>query len=289
MEHISFIILHYLDIETTEQCIVSIKNSIHYSEYSIIVVDNHSPNASGEFLQKKYEKDEKVTVLLAEENLGFAKGNNLGYQYAKNILKASFIVVTNNDTVFRQSDFVDVLKNEYQKTSCAVLGPDLITPSGVHQNPHRNHVLSKTEVRKMLRNKWIFLQYFKLKKLLHLENKINVLEYLFDKKDKKTQENILYKVPHENVVLQGACIIFTPVFIEKEEIAFSPETFMYGEEDLLSFYCVQKHYKILYSPALKVEHINGETTKKAYKNTLDKNIFTYKYIVEGCRILLKKM
>ncbi|WP_283680828.1 glycosyltransferase [Parablautia sp. Marseille-Q6255] len=289
MDHISFIILHYLDTITTEQCIVSIKESIGYSEYSIVVVDNHSPNNSGELLQKQYEQDEKVTVLLAEENLGFAKGNNLGYQYARDVLKASFMVITNNDTIFRQSDFVELLQHEYQKTSCAVLGPDLVTPSGIHQNPHRAHVLSKREVRKMLLNKWIFLQYFKLKKLLHLENKINVLEYLFDKKDKKTQSNILYQMPHENVVLQGACIIFTPEFVKKEEFAFSPETFMYGEEDLLSFYCIQKNYKILYSPVLKVEHINGETTKKAHKNTIDKNIFTYKYIVEGCKILLKKM
>lgn len=49
----------------------------------IIIVDNCSPNGSGKQLEKMYSKCINITVIINEENQGFAKGNNLGYQYIK--------------------------------------------------------------------------------------------------------------------------------------------------------------------------------------------------------------
>ena len=53
-------------------CVASIDNNIDTEKYHIVIVDNASPNGSGKELEEYYEHSEKVTVLLSEENLGFA-------------------------------------------------------------------------------------------------------------------------------------------------------------------------------------------------------------------------
>lgn len=289
MEHVSFVILNYCSGDLTIQCISSIRKNIGYSNYSIIVVDNGSPDNSGVMLQQKYVDDENVLVLLVGDNIGFAKANNLGYQYAKKNLNSDYIIITNSDTIFEQKDFIETVQKKYNLKGFEIAGPDLITPKGTHQNPHRKNPLTINQVRKMLLIKSVFLIYFFIKKKLHIGDKILILEKWFDLKDKKTQENISYKIEHEKVVLQGACLIFSPSFIAKEENAFYPGTFMYGEEDILTYLACKKNYRLFYSPDLKVYHLDGGATKKSYENSLDKNIFTYSYIVEGCKILLKIM
>ena len=289
MEHVSFVILHYCAIDITVQCIESIKKNINYNNYSIIIVDNGSPDMSGKILKERYRNDKRIVVLCCKDNLGFAKGNNKGYEYAKKILHSEYIIITNSDTIFRQKDFINKIYRLYKEFHFEILGPDLITPSGVHQNPHRERPLNKFRARKMLFIKSVFLYYFKLKKALHIGNRIYILEKWYDKKDKVTQSNVKYQSSQKNVVLLGACLIFSPSFIAKEEYAFYPGTFMYGEEDILTFLANKKNYSILYSPDIQVLHLHGEITKKKYGDSLEKNIFTYTYIVEGCKILLRLM
>ena len=79
---IVFIILHYLAEEETYRSVDSIKNKIDVEEYKIVIVDNGSPDQSGERLQRKYSNESKIDVILTGKNLGFAKGNNVGFKYA---------------------------------------------------------------------------------------------------------------------------------------------------------------------------------------------------------------
>lgn len=290
MSSISFVILHYIDLDTTLQCVESILTSINYN-YNIIIVDNGSPNDSVKKLEEIYKDNDKICILCADKNLGFAQGNNIGYKYAKEKLAADYIIVTNNDTIFRQADFAELMIGEYKRTKAHIMGPDLIVPNGSHQNPHRNHILSKKEVRKMLMVKTCFLYYFKIKKMLHLGSKVQLLEKLYKEKDLKTQmlKTQEYQKERTDIVLQGACLIFTPEYIRCESEAFFPGTFMYGEEDLLAYKCKKKGYHIVYVPKLQVLHMQGQATEKTYKVLLDKNIFMYEHIVKGCRLLLREM
>lgn len=287
--HISFVILHYMDAEITEKCIASIKKNIQYTNYSIVVVDNASPNLSGKYLHNKYMRDQMVDILLAEDNLGFAKGNNLGYAYARKIKQAQYIVVANNDVMFEQNEFAQQMLAVHATTRCSVLGPDIITPKGIHQSPLREKMFDRNELKKKLFIKQIFLYYFLVKKKLKIGDKIQILENMFEKKDRKNQEKKRWMEEQREVVLQGACIIYTPDFIQSEHKAFSSSTYMYGEEDLLCLYCKKKGHEVVYSPKIQVEHLNGESTEKSYENVLDKNIFMYNYIVKGYKILLKEM
>ena len=129
-ERIGFVILHYNAIKETVDCVNSIINNIDTDDYFIIIVDNKSPNYTGETLKEKYGKSEKVKVILNKENLGFACGNNVGYQYAVQELKCSFVCILNNDTLLVQRDFFEIVKKEYAYSGFGILGPKIILKDG---------------------------------------------------------------------------------------------------------------------------------------------------------------
>lgn len=49
------------------------------------------------------------------DNLGFARGNNKGYRYAKNTLGCNYIIMLNNDTIIIQHDFLSIIRKEFEE------------------------------------------------------------------------------------------------------------------------------------------------------------------------------
>ena len=122
--NIAFVILHYYTIEDTERCVNSILNV--FDKVNIILVDNASPNGTGSELKKMYDNNEQIHVIINKENLGFAKGNNVGFKYAKKELNSDFIILCNNDTYITDKNFYDKILKEYKESHFAVLGPKII-------------------------------------------------------------------------------------------------------------------------------------------------------------------
>lgn len=292
MKQVAFVVLHYNVIEVTRQCVDSIQKLPSSISKKIVIVDNGSVNGSGMQLEKDYENDPDICVLIQTENLGFASGNNIGYSYARTKWKADWIIVINNDIIFEQNEFMlELEKNAsaWEKESIGVVGPDIVTLSGMHQNPFREKAYELSDVNRTIRNKRIFLIYFYIKKILHLENRIQFLEKMFERTSNARRREINSEECQSGVVLQGACLIFSPVFVKKEEHAFCPDTFLYGEEDLLYFLCETRGYKMLYTPHMKVRHLEGQATKERYTQSVQKNIFVYKHTLHSLNILKKKM
>ena len=106
---IAVILLNYNGYDETVDCVRSLLCST-YDYYAIIIVDNNSPDQSGKKLEKLYEENPKINVLLNTENKGFSAGNNVGIKYA---LEKGYdaILLINNDTVV-DSDFLQTIVNE---------------------------------------------------------------------------------------------------------------------------------------------------------------------------------
>ena len=118
MEIISFVILHYGDSEITDRCVQSICSMEGQEAVQLVIVDNDigKKDALRFERKKKYEQQApNITVLINRGNGGFSEANNLGYQYARDRLKASFILVLNNDIEFIQKDFPTHLYQAYQE------------------------------------------------------------------------------------------------------------------------------------------------------------------------------
>ncbi len=89
---VSIIIPVWNKVELTRQCLEALKKNKEHTPYEIIVVDNHSTDATASYLDTL--KDE-IKVIANPENLGFAKACNQGAKEAT----GKYLVFLNNDTI----------------------------------------------------------------------------------------------------------------------------------------------------------------------------------------------
>ncbi|MEM3485433.1 MAG: glycosyltransferase family 2 protein [Candidatus Methanomethyliaceae archaeon] len=93
------VIVTYNGLDDTLECLNSLRN-VNYSNYSIVLVDNGSTNESLEQFRRLVSSN--VYLLENNENLGFAKGNNVGIEFALS-MGADFIMLLNPDTVVTEN------------------------------------------------------------------------------------------------------------------------------------------------------------------------------------------
>ena len=273
---IVFVILHYESLKDTIDCIDSLKKYIVDENVSIVVVDNGSTNGKLKSIKAMYS-EKKIHFIYSESNLGFAKGNNLGYMYAKNELKADVIILCNNDLLFKQDDFISRLKDDIKIKKFDIAGPRIISlVDGKNQNPVPHLYPTKKSIkRKILKLQILyFLSYLGLDVTLKKFFSKNIEEVKNWKK--------------EDYQLHGACLIFGPKYIELFDGLYSG-TFMYMEEGILKYLAQSYSLNMLYMDNLEVYHKEGSSTKKIYGKGKDKRQFYYKWNIDGCVKLIKLM
>lgn len=91
---VSLVVLTFNNLALTKECLHSILNNTRYQNYEIIVVDNNSTDGTQNYLRENYADFSHIKLIFNEDNLGFAKGNNIGIQAAV----GDIVVVINNDT-----------------------------------------------------------------------------------------------------------------------------------------------------------------------------------------------
>jgi len=277
MEIISFIILHYIAIEETIACVDSIKKMKMQDNIKILIVDNASPNQSGKVLHDIYEKDAQVNVILNKENEGFSRGNNKGCLYAKMIWNPFFYVVTNNDVIFVQKDFVERLFEEYKKKKFDILGMDIYCPvKGIHQSPLAKCIPGMRDVNKTIIINKLMLRCFTLL--------FPVIRLYYKRIDLNGHDAINYDEYQENICVMGACIVLAKEYMERRERPFWPETRFYYEEFLLSLWCKNNDARIVYQPKIKVVHNEGISTKQISSCYMDKVKFRIENVVDSAEI-----
>lgn len=283
MKHkIGYVVLHYNSFDVTKKCVDSILRVCSKTS-KIILVDNNSSNDSGLLLDQEYTKYPQVYLLSNKENLGFAKGNNIGYCAAKNIFQCDIIVDMNNDVEILQRDFEKKLISLIECTNCDVIAPNIVNDDGVKQNPLRLSRLSNYSLKRTL-----FL-YRLLFVFSHVGLFYRCFKFFFTKrfvKKRKTWERRTISNCY-NIVPHGACIIFLSSYIEKTDFAFPPITFFYGEEDVLFDYLTINNYVTFYANDLLVRHHEKSSTNLTYKTNRERDKFVSKNVCKSIKATLK--
>jgi GT2 family glycosyltransferase len=228
VDKVAIVILNYLNYQDTIECVESLTID-QYPEKEIIIVDNGSTNESREQLEKKFKGS--VHLVFSDQNEGFARGNNLGICYATENLGCSFVLLVNNDTLFKDPHMITTLMNAYEP-GVGVLGPRISGADGHEQNPlYYNVIRSKLKQDWHYRRKIAKVQ-FKRTRFYQTIRKINV----FRKKKKiRIKRNDLAFKSHIslNMVLQGSCLLLTKDYFQYYPELF-PDTFLYFEEEILT-------------------------------------------------------
>lgn len=263
---ISFVLLYYKAYEDTIECIESLlKLSVENCSIHIILVDNNSNDGKYEILKKQY-CDNNMHWLQTTENLGYAKGNNVGVRFAKEELKSDWVIILNTDTVIRQNNFCQKIMELYERENYYVLGPQVLGYyDGLSQSPLQKHV-SKNIYKIWLNN------------LMHLIAWQTNLVVFIRKFRKRNVVNFSKPTEAEKYtcVCHGSCLIFSPAFLKRFN-GFDDRTFLYREEAILFYVLHKLGLKTLFSDEIVILHKGGKSSEAVYgKGERNKAIPAYK-------------
>lgn len=123
------VILNYNTYELTLKLISELNLNLDYKNYSILVVDNCSPNESVRFLKEK-QSSLCYNLIVNKTNAGFAAGNNVGIRYAINHgFKYSWII--NNDITLVDKKILRTLVTQAEaNVNAACIGPKIMDLQG---------------------------------------------------------------------------------------------------------------------------------------------------------------
>ncbi len=275
---IAYVILHYNNAEVTTKCLSYLLN-IMGDDSVAVVVDNYSQNDSLNEIKKTIGNSDKIFYICNSKNLGFARGNNLGYEYAREKLKANCIIVMNNDIFIKDCELENKLCSDSMVNRYSIIAPDVVTLSEKHQNPFRYERVRTSKLFISMILQYIYAAFFRVG--IMIPSIVQKYHNAAGVGEERVCESI------ENIVPHGSCVIFTPNYTRQEKFAFVPVTFFYGEEDILYDYAVYRNYQTVYDPQIQVIHAEKQSTKSVSKNEL--TILRFRSInkAKSIRICLK--
>ena len=285
---IGFEILHYQTIDDTIACVASI--SEHIKAPVIVIVDNASPNQSGKKLAELYKNQNNITVISSEENLGFAKGSNLGYKYLKEHFCCDFICCINNDTQLIEDGFETKLTKIYNAEHFGVLAPMVRLKDGSVQsfNPIFHDLDYYHRELKLYKDNESFSGYLRangtLLRLMFRFPRIMGAVRKYRQRIKKP-----YCSNMKNVVLHGCFLVFSKDYTDIFDDAFDPRTFMYREEELLYLRTRAYDLTTLYSTDICIRHMENSSTNAVYSDKEAKYQFMRENQITSLGILIGEL
>lgn len=252
------IILNYLNYQDTEECVNSILNQI-YKNYHILIVDNGSSNESYAYLKSIYKSNSIISIIRTRKNYGFAKGNNIGINYAKRNLGAEYILLLNSDTILNEPLYIKKMI-ENDEDDVGVIGSKILLSDNTYMKKiYRYVTFPATEIcylKVLCEN----MKFYELQKILEYK----LLEY------------------KGNYILHGCVLLLTPAYFQIYN-GLDSRTFLYCEEELLYLRCQRTGLREKIVNELTLFHKEGKSSKVLYNNDIDiyNKLFlkSYKFVV----------
>lgn len=251
MKNIAVVILNYNTFDDTVICVDSIKKFTKRVPYKIFIVDNASPDKSGDQLSAKYEDDSDVVVLKSQVNKGFSGGNNVGIRAA---LKEGYeyVYLLNSDIILENDAFAQMQESFESSDDFAIVGPSIVNSLGGYVQFARRGVTLAT----YFMGRGLFYKLFP-----RLVRGLRYHEYPHDK-------NFAF-----DGMLNGCCFGMKADFI-RENKCLDENIFMYYEEDALAHIIRRAGKRAIIASNAKIIHNEGVATKKS---SVDRLLFTRFY------------
>ena len=232
---LSVIIVNYNVKEELTFCLSSVQQALQGIEGECFVVDNHSADGSCDIVKTLFPW---VTLIENDDNLGFARANNIAIKNAV----GEYILLLNPDTVVEQDSFAKMIAFMDEHADCGGLGVKMLDAQGAFL----------PESKRGIPTPWVaFCKLFGLYKLFPKSEKCNRY-YL---------SNISQDSVAQVEILAGACMLLRKSVLD--EIGLLDETyFLYGEDVDISYRILQAGYKNYYFPETSIIHLKGASTKK---------------------------
>lgn len=232
------VVLNYNDWEETQRYCLSVKDFAAVD--MIVIVDNQSPDDSVERL-KPLLVHEKIKLVKALKNRGYAAGNNAGLQYIIDHKITGNIIISNPDIYFNNEDLEKVL--EPLKDPTIGISTGLIHTDGKITSNFGWMVPGYWE---LLFNQYLLL--YKLKRLIH--------HSMYCDYPKEGEERVYCNC------VSGCFFAMTTETLEQIGL-FDERTFLYGEENILGYKIKENGQKTCVVTGAYIEHRQHHSIKKS--------------------------
>ncbi|MCX6745469.1 MAG: glycosyltransferase family 2 protein [Candidatus Parcubacteria bacterium] len=222
---ISIIIISWNVKELLKKCLQSIYDKTQGLEFEVFVVDNASKDGSALMVASKFTR---VNLIASNENMGFAKANNLALEHAQ----GKYVLFLNPDTELTDNSLKVMFDLMEQDEKIALSTCQLIYPDSTLQKNIKN-------------NPGLCDQILILLKLHHLFLSKCLNRYL--------AKNFIYEKEQEVKQIMGA-FMFARAEVIKEIGGFDPDYFIWWEDLDLCKRIQDLGQKIIYTPKTKVIH-----------------------------------
>lgn len=230
---IAAILLNYNSAADCRKCVASLRQQ-EGVELEIVIVDNCS-RAEEADAARSVAREQGCTFIAAGENRGYNAGNNVGLRHAAG-LGCEYALIANPDMEFPERGYVARLAAEMrQRPDVAVVGSDIVTPEGIHQNP-------------MMRDgDW--------------RSSFGWISAFFRKKKADTYDFIdNYAESHYCSKVSGCCLLVRMDFMESIGY-FDERVFLYCEEAILSRQVEREGMKMYYIADARAIHAHVKSEK----------------------------
>jgi hypothetical protein len=236
MIKLSIIIINYNGGEYLYKCLSSLYSSDQNLTFETIVVDNNSEDGSPAMIANNFPD---AVLIRNSENLGFAKGNNIGISRSC----GQYILLLNSDTVV----LGNALKNlaDYLDThpDVAIVSPRLVYPDFTDQGVARTF---PTPMNALFGRRTLLARLF--------PNNRYSKKYIVSQKDNSNN-------PFEVDWVSGACLMVRRSIID-EIGPLDDDFFMYWEDLEFCYRVKMKGWKVVCIPSETVIHYEGKSTLK---------------------------
>ena len=222
---LSVVIVNYNVRTYLEQCQQSVRKALEGIEGEVFVVDNHSTDDSVKVLRSDYPW---VKLIENEENMGFARANNLAIRQAQ----GEYVLLLNPDTVVHDDTFQKVLAfmDEHPKAG------------GAGVKMHNADGSVAPESRRALPTIWVsFLKMLGFTKHYYMKH-------------------LPWDEPGRIDVISGAFCFLRRKAIDEVGL-LDEDFFMYGEDIDLSYRLLKGGWENWYLP-VSITHFKGRSTQK---------------------------
>jgi GT2 family glycosyltransferase len=248
--NISFVIVNYMQEAYLDNMLLSISDAFSMKfNITIVIVDNSSSINSRMFFKTHENLLKRMEIkILKNSNTGYLRGLYTGAKQVSNF-NNDFVFLCNPDLEFQKCDWLGVLSR--YRGSQVLLAPQIITPNGKNQNPNRMKPFSKFEI---FVKDISTINYGIYKFITNARKVLKKLSVSVRTVSKQIGKQEIW-LPH------GSCIIIDFVTLKKSNF-FKENTFLWGEEVIISEKARRQGAVVLFEPNLKVLHNEHSATCK---------------------------
>ncbi len=232
---LSVIIVNYKVKHYLEQCLRSVAEASRGIAVEVIVVDNASGDGSVEYLRERFPD---VTIIASEENLGFARANNLAIRNSH----GQYVLLLNPDTIVAEETFSDFISFMDSTPDAGGCGAYMLHTDGSFAPESRRGLPTP------------FVAFCKMSGLASLFPKSRTLGRYYMR---YLNENEVNRIE----IMSGAFMFLRRDALDKAGL-LDEDFFMYGEDIDLSYRILKAGYNNYFLPS-RILHYKGESTVKS--------------------------